>query len=149
MPFEIRVLVASDAALLDHVALEVFDKPIDQNLTKAFFADPRHHLVVAVDDGVVVGMASAVDYIHPDKPRQLWINEVGVAPSHQRRGIGRHLLAAILDHGRHLECTEAWVTTEVENAPACSLYESVGGTAEACVLYSFPLNAENGNTNAG
>jgi len=46
------------------------------------FDDPRHHLVVAVEH-VVVGFCSAVDYIQPDKPPELWINEVGVAPTPQ------------------------------------------------------------------
>ena len=57
--------------------------------TAEFLADSRHHLAVAVDEGRVVGMASAVHYVHPDKPPELWINEVGVAPTHRGLGIGR------------------------------------------------------------
>jgi len=69
-----------------NVTAEVFDNPINAEWTREFLADPRHHIAVAIDDGLVVGFASGVHYIHPDKPAELWINEVGVAPAHRRRG---------------------------------------------------------------
>ena len=84
-------------------------------------------------------MVSAVDYVHPDKAPQLWINELGVAPSHERRGIGSRLIEAMLAHGRRLGCTEAWVGTENDNAAARGLYEKAGGAGEPFVLYSFQL----------
>jgi len=90
----------------------------------------------------VVGMASAVDYVHPDKAPQLWINEVGVAPSHQQRGIGRRLLDALLAHGRTLGCTEAWLGTEPDNAPARRLYEGTGSSPETFILYAFDLRGD-------
>ena len=139
MPIDVRLLTSVDAAVLDRVAPDVFDGPVDPRWRAAFFADPRHHLAVALDGGVVVGMASAVDYVHPDKAPQLWINEVGVAPTHRRRGIGRRLVEAMLDRGRALGCSEAWLGTEEDNAPARALYERTGGAAEPFVLYSFQL----------
>lgn len=139
MPIEIRLLNSGDAAVVQQVAPDVFDYPVDPRWTEEFFADARHHLIVALDDGVVVGMISAVDYVHPDKAPQLWINEVGVAPSHRRRGIGRRLLDTMLEHGRTLGCTEAWLGTEETNTAARRLYESTGAAPEPFVLYSFPL----------
>jgi ribosomal protein S18 acetylase RimI-like enzyme len=136
----IRLLTATDAEVLAHVAPDVFDGPVDARWTREFLSDARHHLLVAVVDGLVVGMVSAVDYVHPDKAPQLWINEVGVAPSHQRRGVGRRLLDAMLAHGRSIGCTEAWLGTEETNVPARRLYESAGSSAEPFVRYSFPLD---------
>ena len=135
----IRRIGPDDAAVLDHVADDVFDHAIDPRWTAEFFADPRHHLVVALDAGVVVGMASAVHYVHPDKPPELWVNEVGVALSHHRRGIGRLMLEALLAHGRRLGCREAWVATEPSNTAARALYASVGGTEEPTVIFTFHL----------
>ena len=136
---EFLLVDAGNAAVLQHVAPEVFDGAIDPRWTAEFIADARHHLIVAVDDGVVVGMVSAVDYVHPDKAAQLWINELGVAPTHQRRGIGLALVQRMLAHGRSIGCTEAWVGTEVDNGAARSLYERAGGEAEMFVLYFFPF----------
>ncbi|NJM06632.1 GNAT family N-acetyltransferase [Candidatus Gracilibacteria bacterium] len=85
--------------MLDDVA-DVFDEAIDPRWTAEFFADLRHHLVVALDGTTVVGIASAVHYVHPDKAPELWINEVGVASSHHRLGIGRQIMEVLLAHGR-------------------------------------------------
>jgi aminoglycoside 6'-N-acetyltransferase I len=142
MDIDIRLLGPDDSEVLDRVAADVFDGPVVARWTAAFLGDARHHLAVAIDAGVVVGMASAVDYVHPDKAPQLWINEVGVAPAYRRRGIGRRLLGALLAHGRVLGCTEAWLGTEEDNLPARRLYESAGSTAERFVLYSFSLPPE-------
>ena len=139
---EIRLLTAGDAAVLQRVAPDVFDGRVDPRWTSEFLADARHHLIVALEDDVVVGMISAVHYVHPDKAPQLWINELGVASSHWRRGIGSRLLSAMLEHGRTLGCTEAWVGTEVDNVAARGLYERAGGTAEMFVLYFYPIASE-------
>jgi len=138
----VRLLGPTDAAVLERVAADVFDKPVDGALAREFLDDPRHHLAVAIDaEGVVVGMASAVHYIHPDKAAQLFINEVGVAPTHQGLGIGRRLMSELLALGRSLDCTEAWVATEPGNQAARALYEKAGGQEDDVpfVMYTFPF----------
>lgn len=143
MAREIRRLTAGDAQLLKHLAEGVFDEAVDFALAAEFLQDARHHLYAAIDEGVVVGFASAVHYVHPDKPAQLWINEVGVAPSHHGKGIGKALMAAVLERGRELGCSEAWVLTEDNNAAARALYRSAGGTeTSGVVMVTFPLNRE-------
>jgi aminoglycoside 6'-N-acetyltransferase I len=139
---EIRILQADDASVLERVADDVFDRQVDPRWTAEFLADPRHHLAVAIDGEVVVGMASGVHYVHPDKPPQLFINEVGVASTHQGRGIGRHVLDALLEHGRELGCSEAWVLTDESNSIARKLYTAAGGLLEPepAVMYTFPLH---------
>lgn len=139
MTHEIRVLAPGDASVLDRVADQVFDEAVNAAWAREFLADPRHHLVVAIDEDTVVGFASAVHYVHPDKAPQIWINEVGVAPAYQRRGIGRALLAAILERGRSLGCTEAWVLTEEDNTPARGLYQALGGVESECIMYTISL----------
>jgi GNAT superfamily N-acetyltransferase len=138
-PVTIRILGPGDGAVLDNVADGVFDGPVDPHWSAEFFADPRHHLAVALDGDLVVGIASAVVYVHPDKAPHLWINEVGVAPTHQNRGIARRLVAALLEHGRALGCVEAWVATERSNVAAMRVYAAVGGkeSPEAIVMYTY------------
>lgn len=112
MAIEIKVLRRGDETILTNVASGVFDNPINPELTAEFLADRPHHIVVANDDGLVVGFASAVDYIHPDKRPELWVNEVALAPTHRRRGLGKGILKALFEVGRTLNCTEAWVRPE-------------------------------------
>ena len=142
MAIQIKILRAEDADLLGNIAAGTFDDPLDSSATAAFLADDRHHLAVAIDDGQIVGFASAVHYVHPDKPRpELWINEVGVASTHQGHGVGKAILAALLDLARDLGCSEAWVLTNRKNAPAMRLYASVGGEEGPAddVLFTFKL----------
>lgn len=88
------------------------DGEVDPRWTAEFLADPRHHLAVALDADQVVGKVLALHRIHPDKAPQLWINEVGVAPSHQGMRLGCRLIEALLALGRTLECSEAWVLAD-------------------------------------
>jgi aminoglycoside 6'-N-acetyltransferase I len=138
---EIRLLQRDERSVLDHLAPDVFDHAVDPRWSAEFLADPRHHLAVALDGALVVGFASAVHYVHPDKPSELWINEVGVAPSHQRQGLGRRLLAALLNHGTSLGCVQAWVLTSPTNAAAQRLYSALGGQVadEPSLLFEFSL----------
>jgi ribosomal protein S18 acetylase RimI-like enzyme len=103
-----------------------------------------HHLSIAIEDRTVVGFASAVHYVHPDNPPQLWINEVGVSPSHQGRGIAKAVLKALLALGSKLGCNEAWVLTDESNAAARALYRSIGGAEAAQVMVSFQLSVPSG-----
>src|SRR5713226_5591377 len=118
---EVRVLHRGDEPLLMRVAPGVFDNAVDVENTANFLRDPRHHLAVAVEEDVVVGFCSAVDYIHPDKRPELWINEVGVAPAHRNRGVATKLLRALLEVARNAGCRHAWVLTDRSNLPAMRL----------------------------
>jgi aminoglycoside 6'-N-acetyltransferase I len=127
MGVEVRLLRSGDEAVLAHVAEDVFDNAIDPDLTREFLSDSRHHIAVVLNDGLVVGFASGIHYVHPDKPAELWINEVGVAPAHRRRGLGGRVLAALLTQGRALGCVNAWVLTDRDNDAAKALYAKSGG----------------------
>jgi ribosomal protein S18 acetylase RimI-like enzyme len=140
MSMEIKILASHDDAMLSNVAPGVFDGQIRPSLTKEFLRDPRHHLAVAMDEGRIVGFASGVHYVHPDKPPQMFINEVAVAPTYQSRGIGRAVLRALIDRARERNCSEAWVLTSSENIPAMRMYASVGGHEDGTpVMFTFPL----------
>jgi ribosomal protein S18 acetylase RimI-like enzyme len=142
---EVKILGNGDQAVLDTVAPEVFDDPIDEAAAREFLRDPRHRIAVALDEGAVVGFVSAVVYVHPDKPRpELWINEVGVAPTHHGRGIGRRLLEAMLEAARAANCREAWVLTDRSNEAAMRLYASAGGqdTPGDHVMFTFFIDPD-------
>ena len=142
MSIEIKILRSGDENVLLNVAPDVFDDPINPQSTELFLANPHHHLVVALDAGIVVGFASGVHYFHPDKPvPELFVNEVGVAPTHQGQGIAKRILAALFQVGREVGCGQAWVLTDRSNTAAMRLYAGVGGEESPLgeVMFSFPL----------
>lgn len=139
MELEIRQVKPGDVALFDRVANAVFDEPVDPGRLAAYLAEPGHHMLVALRAGEVVAQVAAVIHRHPDKPTELYIDEVGVTPTLQRQGIARAMLERMLALGQALGCEEAWVGTETDNQPARGLYESRGAAAEPFVLYLFKL----------
>lgn len=139
---EIKLLGPNDFEYLSNVAAGVFDDPIFPSSAQEFLRDPRHRLVVAIDNDVIVGFVSSVIYVHPDKTApELWINEVGVTPTRQGQGIGKALMQRTLEEARRSGCTEAWVLTDRGNTAAMALYKSVCGIEEIPdpTMFNFEL----------
>lgn len=146
MTMTIEILKNDDLEKLKHIDPDVFDDAINLPRAIEFLAEPHHHLVVAIDNNLVIGFVSAVHYVHPDKPLpELWINEIGVAATHQRQGIGKRLMNTAFEVGRELGCEVAWVLTDRDNTAAMSLYASVSNSAEPTnhVMFSFDLEKSN------
>lgn len=140
---EFRLLGAGDLDVLRSVADGVFDDPIHFERAAEFLADPRHHLVVAIEGGVVIGFVSAIDYLHPDKPApEMWVNELSVGEAWRRRGVASALMRELLAHARRMTFGNVWVTTEVVNDAAVKLYEALGGKAKPdhAVVFDFDLS---------
>ena len=139
----VRILEANERSLLNHIAAGVFDNPINPEWCERFLAESNHHLAIALANNEVVGMASAIDYVHPDKPPELWINEIGVTFEHRRKGIALQLLHALFEKGLRRGCKAAWVLTDQENEIAKNLFRRSGGRQEKePVYFSFDLGAE-------
>ena len=138
MTADIVRLTPANAALLRRVAEDVFDDEIVPERVAAFLAESGHLMLIAVDDGLVVGQLAAVVHRHPDQPTELYLDNLGVTPGHRRQGIARRLMEEMLDLGRGLGCEECWVGTEVDNEPARGLYARFG-EAGTFALYEFDL----------
>lgn len=140
MNVEIRELKAGDEAVLERVAIDVFDRAIDPDYLSAYLAEPNQHMIIALRDGEVVGQIRALRYKHPDKADEFFIENLGVTPALQRQGIATQLLRAMLKLSQDLDCQEVWVATEDNNKTARRFYESFGGEADATVMYTFKLD---------
>ena len=136
-----RLLTAADAAMLERVDGDVFDNAVRPDLVERYLVHPDNLLAVAIENDEVVGMATGIVYVHPDKPPQLFVNEVGVATRCHRQGIATALVKLLLERARALGCTEAWVATEEDNAAARALYRSMRGREDAtrAVVYTWSL----------
>lgn len=137
---EVRRLGPGDEAVLDKVAEDVFDKPIRPDRAAAYLREANHLLVVAIADGVVVGQCAAVTHRHPDKVTELYLDEVGVAPTHYRQGIATRMIREMLSWGRERGCEEAWVGTKPDNIAARALYRRLDPKEEETfVMYVIDL----------
>ena len=130
----------SDAPAFGHVAPDVFDEPVHAQRLAAYLKTPGHLMILAFEDDLVVGQCAAVVHRHPDKPAELYIDELGTASTHRRRGIGRDLLEAMFAWGRELGCAEAWLGTELDNDAANALYRAARPVEDAAMqFYLFRL----------
>lgn len=68
----------------------------------------------------------AESVLRPPRPGELYIGHIGVHPDQRRRGIGRELLAYLLERGRSAGLSTAVLDVARENSPARALYERLG-----------------------
>lgn len=127
-----------NAALLDHVADGVFGDPVGPRRRDEYLAFPGSMLVVAHDGGRVVGQVKAAVHLHPDKPADLYVDEVAVAPSHRRQGIARRMLDEVERWARERGCADVWLAANTDNAEARALYGSFADS-KSSILYFWDL----------
>lgn len=139
MTIELKRIQPGDELEFTDIGPDVFDAPIHPERLDAYLLEPGHLMILAVEDGTVVGQCAAVIHRHPDKPDELYIDEVGTASTHLRRGIATRMVEAMFTWGHELGCREAWLGTELDNLEANGLYRKVGGTPQHMYYYEFEL----------
>lgn len=90
------------------------------DLLLLFLWPGTRNLKIVAPDGSLAGFVSAGPGL---ARRRGWIITLGVAPEHQRRGLGRWLLAAA---EQRLGRPEMRLTVRISNAPAIALYHQMG-----------------------
>ncbi|MEV7544111.1 GNAT family N-acetyltransferase [Streptomyces sp. NPDC089915] len=80
---------------------------------------------VALDGGVLCGFA-AVRYAPWN--RRLTVEDIGIAPAHRGRGIGRALMDRAAAFARELGAAHLWLEVSSVNAPAVHAYRRMGFT---------------------
>jgi GNAT superfamily N-acetyltransferase len=130
---DLRLLRPGDASVIG--ALRTDDGDGDP---EGLLADPRTLMLVAFDDGRPVGfvLAHELPRRHGDRAK-LFVYEVDVAESHQRRGIGKALLARLAELARERGIRVGFVLTEPDNAAGNALYASAGGSSHTDVMWTF------------
>lgn len=92
-------------------------------------------LLVAVDDGTVVGTVTYVPdpsspYAEDQREGEAGIRMLAIAPSHMRRGIGRALSVACIERARAEGKRAVVLHADEAMAPSRALYESLGFVRE-------------------
>lgn len=137
MSIVFRRLEIGEAQLLCKVADDVFDNPYDLERAEKFLSDPRNILIVAIEQNRIIGQIAAVVHQHIDAPADLYIDNLGVTPSQQRRGIASRLIALALEAGQQLEAEAAWVAVDADNVVAHKLYSKTGADSVPVLMFSY------------
>ncbi|WP_299192975.1 GNAT family N-acetyltransferase [uncultured Erythrobacter sp.] len=126
-----------NAHLLDNVAPGVFDHAIDPARLKPYLASPANWMCLALHEGQVVGMCMCVIHSHPDKPTELFLDEIGTGDDWRRQGIARALMQLVFERADAENIEEIWLGTEPDNDAANGLYQTFKHEREDAVIYYF------------
>ena len=121
-------------------AAPLYDEAPREDAVRRFLDESGHHLLLAREDGRVVGFVSGVETTHPDKGTEMFLYELAVDESAQRRGHGRALVAALAELARERGCFGMWVLTDHDNPAALATYSAAGGgppSTHAMVTWTF------------
>lgn len=137
-PYTIHHLTLPLPAHWGTPAPEVFDYPPDAQSLTRFLAAPGHLLFLAYEGSLIIGQLTAYVHTHPEcrKP-SVFIDELGVTPSHQRRGVASALIDALVSYLPELGAEVAWVAAEPDNAIANALYAKLADRQETATIYTF------------
>lgn len=108
-------------------AAALFDEAPTERYVQRFLSAAGHHLLVAYEGSEPVGFVSGVEVAHPDKPVEMFLNELGVRDESQGRGVGRALVSALWELAVQRGCAGMWVLTDADNTPARRTYLAAGG----------------------
>ena len=111
----IRRISPANVSLLSDLSPDVFDGSISDSSVAKFVRVSDHALFVAVAEKRVVGQARGILHHQPDSPTELYVDNLGVSPAYQRRGIATKLLRHLCDWGREQGSKSMWVATEIAN----------------------------------
>jgi len=139
MQVEIIQIDEANSDYLQCLDEDVFDKKIDFNLLAAYLKEPNHIMIVARNCDMVIGQVLAVIHRHPDKPTELYIDDLAVSEAYQRKGIATQMLNKIFSIGVNRGCEEIWVATEPDNEPAKECYKSLNLTVRTAVVFEGEL----------
>ena len=135
MTISLKRMQAGDEPAFEWLAPDVFDDAIDPARLVAYLKTPGHLMILAFEGDLVVGQCAGVIHHHPDKPTELYVDEVGTASTHLRQGIARLMMDELFSWGRELGCTEAWLGTETDNEPAKALYRRYRPKEDETIQY--------------
>lgn len=136
---DIRILQTGDEDLLIQAVDLADEGPLTRAKAAEHLADKDLVNVVAIDGEAVVGFIYG-HVLRRFEATSFFIYSVDTAPSHQRRGYARGMLAALDALGKSGRWGEMFVFTNRGNGPAMALYAGSGGVSpppDDVVMFDF------------
>lgn len=144
----VRRLGAADVALaLDtfRVMTAVFDEsggPLSAEYVGTLLCRPDFWALAALEDGTPIGGITA--HVLPmtrQEARELFIYDLAVVATHQRRGVGRLLVETLCSSAAAAGISVAFVPADVEDEHAIAFYHALGGDAAPVTIFTFEQQA--------
>ena len=119
--------------------MEKFELPNDEHLQN-FLENESMVFFVALHKNKVVGGVRI--YILPSTyyaNSEVYLYDVGVTPTFQRKGIGVKLIENIKEYSKNLGYQEIFVQADLEDTHAINFYKKTGGKAADVVHFTYQL----------
>ena len=145
MGVRIRRLSCSEAGMAEEVVRRFKGSSRVADSLVAFLGNPANYLLIAEAGGEVGGFLVAYRLERADRDSsQMFVYELGVAPSWRGQGLATALVEGITALARAEGMFEAFVVTSQRNEAARRLYARTGGMVEddAAVLFVYPFGSE-------
>ncbi len=140
----VRRLRAGDdniAQRLFAVMAEAFEEPnepqSDASMQRLLSRDDLWILAALDGDAVLGGLTAHVLPMTRVDGVEVFIYDLAVAPSVQRRGIGRALVADVRVRAQAIGALSVFVPADVEDDHALAFYEAIGGDAAPVTMFTF------------
>lgn len=134
------------AGALFQLMVEVFEEapePLGEAYLASLLARPDFWAFAAFVDGALVGGLTAHTLPMTRGPyAEVFIYDLAVRAEHQRRGIGRQLVAALREAARAQGISDVFVDADNEDNHALDFYRAVGGAATPVTMFSFTEEEE-------
>ncbi|EMR03074.1 GNAT family N-acetyltransferase [Cesiribacter andamanensis] len=103
------------------------------------------HVFVAMEGSEVIGGLTAftLPQYHSTAPL-LYVYDLAVAPSRQRQGIGRELMATAIAYAREKGMEEVFVQAEEEDLHALDFYRATDAQGQRIFHFTYPLLSTKG-----
>lgn len=129
-------------ALLNEV-FETDGEELSEGYLDRLLSDPRFHVWVAVDAGVVIGALTAHELpMTRAETAELFIYDLAVRPDRQRGGVGRALVEHLVAAADPASVSSVFVPADDEDVHALDFYRAVGGAAEPVTIFTFDPGRE-------
>ena len=138
----IRALGPEDVDVLDRVRPGTFRESPDPVHAWAFLTTGVNAMAAALTRGEVIGYATGLVVLHPDRPREFLVTDISVHPDFRGRGLGTRLIERLLGTASERGCETMALSMTSENGGVRRICEKLDGTLTADhALVTWDLNA--------